>query len=280
MAKIVLHRHTQHDFQQLIKQLPHALGLVGERGVGLLSAATYLANGAKATVETLYPEKDEKINQEAGRITIDIIRRLRSSTRVKSTVQRCVIITAADTMTHEAQNAFLKLLEEPGENLSFILLIHQQDRLLPTVRSRLQLCTVHPVTAKQSELLLDRLNVTDGKKRQQLLFLASGRPAALTRLVENTTLFESEAAALRQARTFVQGSIYQQLMVCHALKNSRADAQRLVFYAMNIMKHDIHTKKSIDEKKLSHLVKLEQAAIRLKANGNPRLVLAEVALMR
>ena len=46
------------------------------------------------------------------------------------------IIEDADTMNTEAQNAALKLFEEPPQNVAFILCVQNMDKLLVTVRSR------------------------------------------------------------------------------------------------------------------------------------------------
>ena len=49
-----------------------------------------------------------------------------------------VLINDADLFTPQAANAFLKTLEEPLENISFILLTTKFPQLLPTIRSRCQ----------------------------------------------------------------------------------------------------------------------------------------------
>lgn len=46
------------------------------------------------------------------------------------------IIDRADTMNEQAQNAALKLFEEPPDGVHFILCVQNAARLLPTVRSR------------------------------------------------------------------------------------------------------------------------------------------------
>lgn len=51
---------------------------------------------------------------------------------------RVVIIDDADTMTIEAQNSLLKMLEEPPPRSLFMLIAHRQGQLLPTIYSRVQ----------------------------------------------------------------------------------------------------------------------------------------------
>lgn len=61
---------------------------------------------------------------------------------------RVVIVREADLMKFPAQNALLKTLEEPGENVLIVLESSHPEKLLPTVRSRL-------VTARFGALELD-----------------------------------------------------------------------------------------------------------------------------
>lgn len=49
-----------------------------------------------------------------------------------------VMVISVGALTTEAQNALLKLLEEPGQGMVFVLSIPRADVLLPTVRSRMQ----------------------------------------------------------------------------------------------------------------------------------------------
>jgi DNA polymerase-3 subunit delta' len=51
---------------------------------------------------------------------------------------KIVLIYPAEAMNSAAANALLKKLEEPPENVLFILVTHQAQHLLPTIRSRCQ----------------------------------------------------------------------------------------------------------------------------------------------
>lgn len=52
---------------------------------------------------------------------------------------RVVIIDSVHLMNEQASNAFLKTLEEPSENLYFILTVTEAQLLLPTIQSRVQM---------------------------------------------------------------------------------------------------------------------------------------------
>lgn len=76
---------------------------------------------------------------EKGKIDIAEIRQLIAGTHTKQTAQRFIIINHADTILEAAQNALLKLLEEPKNHYHFLLLTSQPSLLLPTILSRGQL---------------------------------------------------------------------------------------------------------------------------------------------
>lgn len=74
-------------------------------------------------------------------IAVDQIRALRLEAFIKphSAMRRVFIIKEAELMNEAAQNALLKVLEEPPKNVVFILVVSSRTLLLPTVISR---CTL------------------------------------------------------------------------------------------------------------------------------------------
>jgi DNA polymerase III delta prime subunit len=69
---------------------------------------------------------------------IDDARKLREMQSVKPLVHpRKIFIAEVFTMTVEAQNALLKIFEEPAEGTHFFLLADSADTFLPTLRSRM-----------------------------------------------------------------------------------------------------------------------------------------------
>lgn len=58
---------------------------------------------------------------------------------------KIVIVDEAERMNHNAQNAFLKTLEEPPRDCVIILLSSRPESLLPTLRSRCQTVVFNPL---------------------------------------------------------------------------------------------------------------------------------------
>ena len=69
------------------------------------------------------------------------------------------LILGAKSFTIPAQNALLKILEEPPRNIVFILLAPNKSTFLPTVRSRLSLAQEH--TKRTYEMLPITLKTLD-----------------------------------------------------------------------------------------------------------------------
>jgi DNA polymerase III delta prime subunit len=276
MPNVYINSRTQQHLDLIVRDLPQSMVFTGPEGIGLLSIVSYTANLVQAKPIYVLPEKDDKIDIEKGVITVDVIRRLYAMTKTIETGTRLIVIDYAERMGIQAQNAFLKLLEEPGVNTHFILLTHTISKLLPTIRSRVQITEVNPITIRQSEALLDELKVTHAQKRSQLLFIAAGLPAALTVLANDEKLFDTRAQVIRDARTYLQGDMYDRLKLALQYKDDRAGALTLLLDAMKLLQGSLKTGKNPEQvKKISVLLKTHD---RIEANGNVRLQLASVML--
>ena len=81
------------------------------------------------------------IVKDYDNLTIDDSRELKSLAEIKPVSQgsRRIFIISTRGFTVEAQNALLKIFEEPGEAVCFFLIMPSAGLLLPTVRSRLRI---------------------------------------------------------------------------------------------------------------------------------------------
>jgi len=80
-----------------------------------------------------------RVNREAGKeIPVAAIRQIvhDAATLPNEAEHKVYLIEEADALNQSAQNAFLKILEEPPSFVTFLLLAENPLRLLPTVRSR------------------------------------------------------------------------------------------------------------------------------------------------
>jgi DNA polymerase III delta' subunit len=89
---------------------------------------------------------------------------------------RVVIVEQADRLNDDAQNALLKMLEEPPAGVTIVLCADDEECLLPTVRSRCARVRVGVVGGREIERWLAELGVADAPRAARLARLAGGRP--------------------------------------------------------------------------------------------------------
>lgn len=104
---------------------------------------------------------------------------------------RVAIVSDADRMTEDAQSAFLKTLEEPPAGTVLLLTATDEERLLPTIRSRCSRIRLGPVARSVIEELLVDGGLADAPRAARLARLSAGRPGdavALARAPESLTI--------------------------------------------------------------------------------------------
>ena len=145
----------------LIKKFPNKIILSGEKGIGKCTLAYHLINyKLSSNEEHSYDTKNYKINNEnksfkliknksnpnfnlidveEGKKKIDInqVRDLISNLNKSSFNEkpRFVLIDNVNLLNLNSVNALLKVIEEPNDNINFIL-INSNKRVLPTLKSR------------------------------------------------------------------------------------------------------------------------------------------------
>jgi len=271
---ITLHETTKNQLRALSTQKPQALLLFGQEGTGLKTLAVETAKDWGKLLEVVEPVAKTKSSLPA--ISVETVRALYERTRMKLDFDHTVVIDDADLMSDAAQNAFLKLLEEPAAHIHFILTSHRPESLLATVRSRVQSVHVQPLDNATSSRLLRTLGVTDEKIKTQLLFIANGLPAELSRLANSKDYLAQKGETVRLARDFVTASTYQKLIIAQKVASSRQNALIFIDDVMLLLKKAIDI--SADERSLHLLDKLMEAKERITANANVRLQLASAVL--
>lgn len=124
------------------------------------------------TIERLY---DATKNKTAATLAVSELRRVEPFLRMTSSNGgwRVVIIDDADTMNRNAQNALLKILEEPPKKTLIMLVTHRLGALIPTIRSRTRLLNIKPLPQPTiSELLNLKGHELDLNQKQIITAMA------------------------------------------------------------------------------------------------------------
>lgn len=264
------------QFQELSRQLSQAVLLTGEKGIGLTTIARGIAGPSLEQIISPVNAKDE-IDEARGSINVETIRALYETTRGKSSTARVVIIDSADRMTPQAQNAFLKLLEEPPSAMKFILTSTRPNSLLPTVRSRVQQHQIPRISDAQSQKILDQYPELGAPERSQLLFIAAGRPAKLHTLAASSAQRQQVVDTMRLARQFIAtGSSYQRIKLVAGVMSSRDKALDFVECCLSILWHQLP--QASDAASIELTRRMLHAHDMLSGNANPRLQLIRIVL--
>lgn len=167
MAKILGHQEIRANLTKLAQEgaLSHGYIFYGPSMVGKRTVAQALAYflekgvlGAPAAHEVLQDSKlinlalakelDPNIKESIG---IDAVREIKNFLwqRPNSSPRRTLIIDDAELLTAEAQNALLKITEEPPASSLLIVIASDLENLMGTIRSRLQQVYFGAVAGKE-----------------------------------------------------------------------------------------------------------------------------------
>ncbi len=207
MNIIDLHANTWKSLQKRREQLPHALLLSGQKGMGKYQlarefaagllcespnnhgiacgrclACNWFAQGNHPDFRLLQPEAlDEEAASEEGKkkpsqqITIDQIRGLDEFFNIGTHRGglRIILVNPTEAMNRNAANSLLKTLEEPSAETLFLMVSSDPMRLLPTIRSR---CQVVPLRIPAAETATAWLSAAGVAQAERWLALAGGAP--------------------------------------------------------------------------------------------------------
>ncbi|MBO5867556.1 MAG: DNA polymerase III subunit delta', partial [Oscillospiraceae bacterium] len=148
-------------------------------------------------------------NKEKKHIPIDQIREARADVYIRPNEgkKKIYVIPRANDMRMEAQNALLKVLEEPPAYGVFILRTDNPEKLLPTIRSR---CVELSLTPLSDKLMLETLRSQFPEADEESLTAAIARSGGY---LGQALLFMKEGAALYpETQQFLQAYLDRDVM--------------------------------------------------------------------
>lgn len=152
--------------------------------------------------------------QQGGEIQISQIKELIQKLSLKSYSApfKCAILDKAHLMNQEAQNCFLKTLEEPKGKTLLILITESPEMLFPTIRSRCEIIKFFPVkTAEIENYLETRALAKRGDERSsstnqgipekesaQIIKLSMGRPGLAIDFISDPQKLENQKRIIKE----------------------------------------------------------------------------------
>lgn len=270
-------------------RIPHALLIEGDEGLGRNTLAGFIASAAVCTGDDIpcglcrgchlasvgtHPDISI-VSPEDGKKNISVakIRELRAEVFVKahSAGHRVFIITEAEKMNEQAQNALLKVLEEPPAGVIFILIVTSRTAMLETIISRCTVLTLSAPTGKQAAEYLSEILSLDLKTVDEALLKTDNNIGKARLLLMNSAQEASDVAAKKFSEIIFSGSELDMLRILIPFEKDRngTDAffSKLKVLVANEIKNNYRS--TMKAKKLTELYSyLTECEERLKTNIN------------
>lgn len=155
---------------------------------------------------------------EEKNIGIEKMREMRERIYLAPSISRrnIAVIYDAHTLSAEAQNSILKVLEEPPKSAIIILVTDFTDSLLPTLRSRLLSIRLAHISIGEMIKCLEREYAGVSKETvKSAAHLASGKIEIARALIADKTLLESAEREYSKALLFLKSQKSERLKMLY-----------------------------------------------------------------
>ena len=264
--------------------LPHAHLIVGPKGSGRLTLARELAaamncderenesvplpcgrcNTCRRIREGIFPDV-QIVTRGSGKATIGVedIKAMREDVYLSSTEAeyKFYIVREAEAMTPQAQNALLKVFEEPPKNVHIILISTEADKILTTVKSRSQYVqteifdpeTLKRYTVRRSERA-GALARTDSEKLDAVILSAGGVIGNALAMLDDSLIAEQTAkreTVTRLISAFSKKESFGELLsACTSLPQKREELRSVLELTLTALRDMISHEYSENTQKL------------------------------
>ncbi len=211
---IILSKNTETKINNFLAKPSHAVALAGVEGSGKQQLAQYTAAKMLDIPEDkISTHPYVRIITATAKDGIATVREVHNFLRLtvpgSASIRRCIVIADADKLGQEAQNALLKMLEEPPEDTVIITTVSDTYKLLDTVQSRMAWLQVYPIS--QEEALKHLQNEYKKEEIIKAWHISGGSVGLLVSILkdnENHPL----VAAIEKARETLQQTSYERLI--------------------------------------------------------------------
>lgn len=254
MRKIIGHKKIIDGIEKrfLNSSFSHANLITGDDGIGKSIVARYLAdkimnknNGSECVdIVKCYPS--------GASFGVDDIRNIIEEVNKKPYEgnKKVLILYKCDKMTTQAQNAFLKTIEEPPNGVHLILLSDSLETILDTIQSR---CQIYKLTPLSKEDILEYIEVhyndISNEDKQAALAYSTGIPGKVDKFINDDNLKKLRNIAIDLFKDMLNREPGLVLKYQNLLKNSKEEQSDLLNILLLLIR-DIMLFKELNNQKL------------------------------
>lgn len=223
-------------------------------------------------------EKDGKVKEKE--INIEKIRELEYQLNLSAYFgkYKVAIIDDADRLTVSAQNSLLKTLEEPQEKCVLILICHNMEKILPTIKSRCLIKRFNLVGEREMNSL-----ITSEENKKDLAFWSFGQPGTIIALQKEKNALAERKESIVNLKNMLNFSVGEKFEFCDLLSKNSSDAIAQLNFWTIILRSNIVNKEVIvdipSEKALEIIEEIQKSIGFIKeTNSNLKSILENLVL--
>ncbi len=295
-------------------KFPHAVLIYGEKGLGKKYAARQIAQlllcqnsnaqgacrictSCRLVQSDSHPDLIEAAHsgKKMG-ISVATVREICADSSVMPNTSDCKVylFLDADAMEAFAQNALLKVIEEPPENVYFIFTAQSKSAFLPTVLSRLVSIGMGECSKDECLLALSEHKI-EAQRAENAYSIYGGNIGKCLKSITDEKMQLVQNTVILLSQSIINGNSYEFLKVCHSIENDNNTVVEilqelaLVFRDVSALRLNSHNCAGIYKKgalelsqKLSYNTinrfynAVNSAYSDIKSNVSPKLVLCHL----
>lgn len=212
-------------------RLSHGLLLCGEKGMGVNHFAFLLACDIIGTsdLDSVKQGKNPLVQivhgeGASGLIKVDKIRQINENVNFSSISgeKRVVIIQNCENFNSNSANALLKNLEEPKDDITYILTTNQSRSIMATIRSR---CSIYTLTYPQKGEVKQFFNdeAVDIEMVERLMSIYGENIGKIKNAISSDKRYSILQNAVSAYKYIKQHNAYEMAKACYVYNKNKED---------------------------------------------------------
>ena len=261
----------------------HGLVISGQAYTHKADIAHYIIASLLGVANTASHPYILLISPAPSSIGIEAVREIQQFIKLvvpgSNALRRAILINEAETISTEAQNALLKMLEEPPADTIFVLCTGNPRQLLPTILSRVQTIQSTPLSLEQAVQTF--ASTHEQAAIEKAFFMSEGAPRLLQTLLDNPD--DTSLQTINEAKLLLSKSSFEKMLRVEELSKNKEALQSLLAALLRVINAAmIHAAKQQNDQKVTQWLQKQKLVLRsiqqLEQGTNSKLVATSVML--